>query len=243
MAAKKESARKPANNNTSIQSLSNDKFKITIKKDGPYEVSGGVPLEQDIPIINVEGIPYEWRTGKKYPAQDNYSLCRCGQSKTPPFCDGTHSRVKFIGTETAGNIPFLKQANLIQGESIDLKDAEDFCTHEGFCDRDSGIWNLVDNSANPEARDIAVEEASDCPSGRLVITDKDGNEIEPKFKPVIGLVVEDAEQGLLGSLWVRGGIPIEGSQGTKYEVRNRVTLCRCGKSANKPFCDGTHFDE
>ena len=28
--------------------------------------------------------------------------------------------------------------------------------------------------------------------------------------------------------------------GHRYEVRNRVTLCRCGASKNKPFCDGSH---
>jgi CDGSH-type Zn-finger protein len=28
--------------------------------------------------------------------------------------------------------------------------------------------------------------------------------------------------------------------GAAYETRNRVTLCRCGQSSNKPFCDGTH---
>ena len=30
------------------------------------------------------------------------------------------------------------------------------------------------------------------------------------------------------------------ADGTTYEVRNRVTLCRCGASQNKPFCDATH---
>ena len=243
MATKKESARKPANEKPSNKPSLNANVKIKIRKDGPYEVSGGVPLEQDIPISDMEGIPYEWRTGTKYPAQDKYLLCRCGESKTPPFCDETHSNIEFDGTETAGNVPFLKKAKLIRGEGIDLRDEEDLCAHEGFCDRALGIWTLVDNSDNAEARDIVLEEASDCPSGRLVVLDKDGNEIEPKFKPAIGLIIEDADQGLLGSLWVRGGIPIEGARGTKYEVRNRVTLCRCGKSANKPFCDGTHYDE
>jgi CDGSH-type Zn-finger protein len=41
---------------------------------------------------------------------------------------------------------------------------------------------------------------------------------------------------------VKGGVPVESADGTVYEVRNRVTLCRCGKSTNKPFCDGTHID-
>jgi CDGSH-type Zn-finger protein len=41
---------------------------------------------------------------------------------------------------------------------------------------------------------------------------------------------------------VRGGIAITSADGYTYEVRNRVTLCRCGHSKNKPFCDGTHSD-
>jgi len=41
-------------------------------------------------------------------------------------------------------------------------------------------------------------------------------------------------------LWVRGGIPVTSANGFHYEVRNRVTLCRCGTSKNKPFCDGSH---
>jgi CDGSH-type Zn-finger protein len=43
-----------------------------------------------------------------------------------------------------------------------------------------------------------------------------------------------------GPLWVRGGIPITSSDGKRLEVRNRVALCRCGASKNKPYCDGTH---
>ena len=41
-------------------------------------------------------------------------------------------------------------------------------------------------------------------------------------------------------MWVKGGLRIESSDGTNYEIRNRVTLCRCGKSKNKPFCDSSH---
>ena len=49
-----------------------------------------------------------------------------------------------------------------------------------------------------------------------------------------GGVVDD------GPLWVTGGIAVEGADGETYEVRNRATLCRCGASKNKPFCDGEH---
>ena len=233
MAANKQSRKQP----------SNKQLKIKINENGPYVVSGGIPLEEDIMISGIDGIPYEWRAGNKYPIKDKYMLCRCGQSKNPPFCDGTHSHIEFDGTETAGNKPFLKQAEEINGPELDLTDAPALCVHAGFCDRAGGVWNLVEYSDTPEARRIAIEEASDCPSGRLVVWDKDGNEIEPEFEPAIGLVIEDLEEGATGALWVRGGIPIEGADGTKYEIRNRVTLCRCGKSANKPFCDGNHLDE
>jgi CDGSH-type Zn-finger protein len=35
-------------------------------------------------------------------------------------------------------------------------------------------------------------------------------------------------------------VQVIGADGFAYEVRNRVTLCRCGASRNKPFCDGSH---
>ena len=50
-----------------------------------------------------------------------------------------------------------------------------------------------------------------------------------------------------GPIWVRGGLAVNGSGGQTWDELDRVTLCRCGGSANKPFCDGTHqsrhFDE
>jgi len=93
------------------------------------------------------------------------------------------------------------------------------------------------NPVDPDAKQKAIEEACDCPSGRLVAREKNGKAIEPAFKPSIGLV-EDIQAGKMGPLWVRGGILIEAADGTPYEIRNRVTLCRCGK---KPFCDGRHL--
>src|SRR5713226_10695678 len=92
----------------------------------------------------------------------------------------------------------------------------------------------------PAKRDMVKHEAGHCPGGRLVAWDKSPRQpYEPEFEPSLGLV-EDPQLGVSGPIWVRGGIRVESADGTPYEIRNRVALCRCGGSANKPFCDGTH---
>ncbi|MDD1721750.1 MAG: CDGSH iron-sulfur domain-containing protein, partial [Euryarchaeota archaeon] len=108
------------------------------------------------------------------------------------------------------------------------------------CLRAGGIRELTLHSDDPKARKIAIEEVANCNSGRLVALDKKtGKPIEPEFDPSIA-VVEEPLRGYSGPLWVRGCIPIAAANGTTYEIRNRVTLCRCGRSSNKPFCDGSH---
>jgi hypothetical protein len=134
----------------------------------------------------------------------------------------------------------LEQAEEIVGPGLRLTDTKDFCASAPFCHRSGGTWELTKLSDDPEARQKAIEEGCDCPSGRLVVWDKNGKAIESDFQPSIGLI-EDTQAGKMGPLWVRGGIPVESADGSTYEIRNRVTLCRCGKSTNKPFCDGRHL--
>jgi len=216
------------------------KYKVKVTKNGPYLVSGGVPLSEQSMCVDTDGQCHGWKEGKKYPEQETYALCRCGQSHNKPFCDGTHTEIKFNGTERATHSPYLQQASVINGPGLKLTDAEDFCAAGRFCHRAGGTWELTEQSSNPDARKIAIEEACDCPSGRLVAWDQNGNAIEPDFEPSIGLI-EDTQAGKMGPMWVRGGVPVESADGTTYEIRNRVTLCRCGKSSNKPFCDGRHL--
>ena len=43
-----------------------------------------------------------------------------------------------------------------------------------------------------------------------------------------------------GPYRVEGGVPLQGPDGAPYELKPAYSLCRCGKSSNKPYCDGTH---
>lgn len=214
---------------------------IKVTRNGPYLVSGSVPLSRQIILADEEGYSERWQGGGVYPRKRTYALCRCGQSGNKPFCDSNHLKARFIGKEIASRKPYLVQAGKIEGPNLDLYDAKRLCSSSRFCDRLEGTWNLTAHSNNPESRRAATRQACDCPSGRLVACGKrSGKSIEPKFRPSIG-IVEDPEAGVSGPIWVRGRIPVVSSKGTQYEVRNRVTLCRCGRSGNKPFCDGTHI--
>ena len=215
-------------------------MKIVVSKDGPYVVSGKVPLSVQTIQSNQDGLSWEWSEGRSFDVEAEYALCRCGQSKNKPFCDESHLRVGFDGTETASRQPYARQAETLDGPSLALSDAEELCAFARFCDPGGKIWALVPESDDPEARKLAIRESMRCPGGRLVLRDKQTGELlEPRLAPSIGLV-EDPAIPCSGPLWVRGGIRVESETGTPYEVRNRVALCRCGASVNKPFCNGSH---
>jgi hypothetical protein len=85
-----------------------------------------------------------------------------------------------------------------------------------------------------------VRQVNNCPGGRLVAWDRvTGKPIEHHLPVSIGLI-EDPAENASGPLWLRGGIPLVSADGFPYEIRIRVTVCRCGASKNKPFCDGSH---
>lgn len=214
--------------------------KVVITKDGPYLVSGRVPLSKQIIGANAKGESEKWEQGESYPEQEKYALCRCGHSKNKPFCDGSHAKVHFDGTETASRAAHERQAKVFDGPTAQLTDTESLCAFARFCDPHGQVWSQVEGTDDAKVRENFVRQTGDCPSGRLVAYDKrTGKPVEPKWPVSIGLV-EDPAQDCSGPIWLRGGIPVVSADGEEYEVRNRVTLCRCGGSKNKPFCDGTH---
>ncbi len=202
-----------------------------------------MPLTREILSCDAHGIPVEWEQGEAVPVPEGetYSLCRCGQSGKLPFCDGTHVKTGFVGAETAALNLFQEQAQIISGPELNMADAKAFCISAGFCHRGGDSWSLTRSASDSKSVETVIRNAGDCPSGRLVAIDKEtGVAIEPDLEPSIG-IIEIPSSKISGPLWVKGGIPIFSADGRQYEVRNRVTLCRCGHSRNMPFCDGSHF--
>jgi CDGSH-type Zn-finger protein len=215
--------------------------KITIVKDGPYLVEGAVPLDEKVMVA--KGHHREYQQGRVFEAQERYALCRCGHSKNPPFCDGSHVAAGFDGTEVADTAPFDERVEVFAGPTLDLYD-DNRCAFARFCHQEHGeVWTLTEESGDPALRKEAVQASTDCPAGRLVHHDKlDGyQEIEPDLEPSISLL-QDPEREVSAPLYVKGGIPLVSASGTTYEQRNRYALCRCGASRNKPFCDASHVN-
>jgi len=215
-------------------------MKIVVNPHGPYRVVGGVPLSIQRISPNPRGESWDWVEGRSFPAPQEYFLCRCGQSQNKPFCDNSHLQIGFVGQETASRRPIERQSEHSEGPTHTLSDAEQLCAFARFCDPGGKIWALIDRTDDPKVRELVIREASHCPAGRLVLRENaTGTVVEPVLPPSIGLV-EDPALKCSGPLWVRGGIRVESANGVSYEIRNRMTLCRCGASANMPFCNGSH---
>jgi CDGSH-type Zn-finger protein/ferredoxin len=209
--------------------------KITAMENGPYQVLGSVPLVRKTPIKSDKGEAIGWQTGKALETESAYYLCRCGASNNKPFCDGTHRQIGFDGTETAATNGVSSRQTDYPGTGIVVKDDRSLCIHAGFCVNElSNVWQMTQDSTDPEVRAQIMKMIDQCPSGALAYAlEAGGDPVEIDLPKEIALTPD-------GALWVTGGIPVVRSDGQPCEVRNRVTLCRCGASKNKPFCDGAH---
>ena len=222
--------------------------RIEIERDGPYHVSGPTRLTRTAIVETERGEPVAWADERDVTvAGSRPELCRCGNSSNKPFCDGSHRRTGFDGTETADRTTTrAERAREFHGKGLTLSDDRSLCDHSGFCTNvRTDVWHMLRDTDDPEVRERLIAMVGRCPSGRIALSPAEGEategepgegepgELEPNFDPSVA-VVDD------GPLWVRGRVEIVGADGEVYEVRNRVALCRCGGSSNKPFCDGTH---
>lgn len=227
--------------------LTLNRKRIAVTKNGPYSVEGGIPLIRKTQLVSEYGEPLTWKhEGKIDALEDWYCLCRCGQTTCPPFCDGTHQKIGFEGTETADTSTTESRAMEFPGSTrIIVKKDLSLCTVAGFCGlRDTSIAELITESNDTRTRSLVIAMVEHCPSGALTYRmEPDKPDIEPDFPQQIAMTIEITSEGpIAGSLWVTGGILVERSDGQPFETRNRVTLCNCGHSCNKPLCDGTHRD-
>lgn len=206
---------------------------VKVQPNGPYVVTGSVPLRVKEPVVSEHGEPLTWQTNDVTDDGVAYALCRCGGSSNKPYCDGTHASNDFDGTETASTDEYGQRRTAYPGTGIDVYDDRGICVHAGFCgNKASNVWKMAEKTGDTQVRAQVMAMVERCPSGALTY-EVGGSVIEPDLPTEIAIIPD-------GPIWLSGGIPVERSDGESVETRNRVTLCRCGHSANKPLCDGSH---
>lgn len=175
--------------------------------------------------------------GEKLETKPVMAFCRCGQSKNKPHCDGAHTREGIDGEKEAGRVKD-KVLNY-KGENITIHDNRGVCSHDGACvnhlpsvfQKGKKRWINPDGAGAEEI--MAVVKL--CPSGALSYTVGDTTWTAPDREPAVKV----AENG---PLEITGGIILKDDMESKPQSAEHYTLCRCGKSKNKPFCDGTHLE-
>ena len=195
---------------------------IDISKNGPYIVK---ELHK---VTNSE---------KEFEKKEQQALCRCGDSKNKPYCDGSHQSNNFSGkkerTETYDTAEF-------KGKEITIMDNVGICCHAGECTKGAPeVFFTHENKkriSHPDKGDKekTINVIRKCPSGSLAykLSEK---LYDQYFSEEEIFIAKD------GPLHVRGGVALNGDSAKELVSKEHYALCRCGKSKNKPFCDGTHF--
>lgn len=198
-------------------------------------VTGAVPVVRKTAVHSEHGEPMAWTTGDPLTDRATYALCRCGDSENKPFCDGAHTKAGWEGADTADSSTYDDRAKELGSDGISVRDDRSICVHAGFCGtRVTNIWKQSRDMSDSIVRLAVINEVEKCPSGAITYRfEGDDEDNEPDYPTQVGVIND-------GPLWVTGGIPVTTADGTELEVRQRVTLCRCGASANKPLCDGSH---
>ncbi|RED12749.1 CDGSH iron-sulfur domain-containing protein [Pontivivens insulae] len=204
-----------------------DKPVIAMAEDGPLIVSN--PPDLTSPVSG------SIETGAKA------FLCRCGKSANKPFCDGSH---KAAGFSSANDGPpkrnkALTYTGTTQGVSVTISYTPVLCTHAAECvtraggafDPEKKPWCQPEN----ETFDKMMDAVAACPSGALRMTT---GEVTPHHLTTGEVSITIAENG---PLHVKN-IPLDAEFNGAEASHAKYSLCRCGRSSNKPFCDGSHRD-
>jgi CDGSH-type Zn-finger protein len=172
------------------QTQAKQQMTVAVTANGPYVVKGNIPLARQVIEPNDLEESWSWSEDEQFKQQETYHLCHCGGSGHKPFCDGSHMKNGFDGTETAGKVTYGEQAESIDGPELTLTDALPLCAFARFCDAQGQIWNLVEQEGDV-ARSLTMHEAGHCPSGRLMTwREREDGKMElagePTFEPSIG---------------------------------------------------------
>ena len=200
---------------------SNKKPSINPTENGPYIV------ENLTHFNNIKGAVN---------AKETMALCRCGGSGNKPFCDGTHMKNGFSSEKLEGRVP--DQRDNYVGDKITIHDNRGVCAHAGRCtDGLAAVFHLNEEPwifPNSADTDEIIKTINQCPSGALSYSIDSVEHRDRSGMPSIFIAPN-------GPYVVSGEPNLENTNRSEGASKEHFTMCRCGGSKNKPFCDGTHW--
>nr|WP_255682779.1 ferritin-like domain-containing protein [Dyella sp. 2HG41-7] len=159
-------------------------------------------------------------------------------SRPAPWAAAPAAPVATTAAATAAAPPSSVQdgVEVVEGEKLTLMFETKRCIHARFCVTGAPkvfLANVQGAWIFPDAMEVdrLVEIAHACPSGAIRYARRDGHADEPT--PPVNL----ASTREAGPYAFRGDLRLNGKP-----IGFRATLCRCGASKNKPFCDSSHHD-
>ena len=174
--------------------------------------------------------------GAAIPTKPVIALCRCGGSANKPFCDGTHQKNGFSGARLAD--ASAARLDDYPAPGITIHDDRSLCAHAGHCT--DGLASVFKYGSEPwidpngATVEAIVQAIRKCPSGALSYSIRGVAGVDEPREPAIAITKD-------GPYAVIGGIALQDQPTGQSASGARYTLCRCGGSKNKPFCDGTHW--
>ncbi|MGA9296370.1 MAG: CDGSH iron-sulfur domain-containing protein [Nitrososphaeraceae archaeon] len=221
------------------QGQTKEKPKISPLTNGPYYLLNDMEPKVVENLQNLRGEPLSTVRG--------VALCRCGASNNKPFCDGTHGTIGFssenknaaVDNNDGEHIIKDKRKNYV-GKEITIHDNRRICSHASECVNnlssvfklDSRPWINPDSARTQEIIDTIRK----CPSGALSYTINGIEYRNPNEREPMVTVSKN------GPYLITGGIDLIGDniKWAEGASKEHYTLCRCGASNYKPFCDGMH---
>jgi CDGSH-type Zn-finger protein/truncated hemoglobin YjbI len=184
--------------------------------------------------------------GEAVQATPQLALCRCGESKMKPYCDGSHARIGFTDAKDPRRVP--DRPDSYSGQQVTVLDNRGICQHSGLCtDRLAAVFRASQEpfvAPSGGRMDEIIRAVRDCPSGALSFA-IDGQEARSQVdwhdgRPQAIEVTRDGPYRISGGIPLTdsGGNPVPRNAGSSAE---HCALCRCGHSQNKPFCSGMHW--
>jgi CDGSH-type Zn-finger protein len=164
-------------------------------------------------------------------------LCRCGRSANKPYCDGSHKTVGFSSENQLD--PARDRLDTYKGKKITVYDNRSICAHAGICtDGLPAVFrNREASFVEPDGASVSeiIDIVNQCPSGALSYTLDDDSETRLIGEASISIAAN-------GPYVLKGKVVLLEMEKGKGASESYCSLCRCGASKNKPFCDGSHWD-